>query len=49
MSFMSVQNVAGALVSPKNITKKIYEPYLMRQMIFFSSPFAIRGCNQNFK
>jgi hypothetical protein len=38
---MKVQNVASALVSPKGITKNLYEPYLVQQAIFSSSPFAI--------
>ncbi len=42
MSFMNVQNVAGALVSPKDITKKLYEPYLVQQAMFSLSPFAIQ-------
>jgi len=29
MLFMSVQNVTGALVSPKSIIKNLYEPYLV--------------------
>jgi len=29
MSFMNVQNEAGALVSLKDITKNLYEPYLV--------------------
>ncbi|CAM6023456.1 unnamed protein product, partial [Sphagnum balticum] len=36
MSFMKVQNVAGAFVSPKGITKNSYEPYLVRQAVFSS-------------
>jgi hypothetical protein len=41
MSFMRVQNVAGALVNPKNITKKSYKPYLVQQAVFSSSLSAI--------
>ena len=39
--FMRVQNVAGALVSPKGITKNSYEPYLVTHVVFGSSPSAI--------
>jgi hypothetical protein len=42
MSFMSAQNVAGALVSLNIITKNSYEPYFMRQTVFSSSPFVIQ-------
>jgi len=37
---MKVQNVVGALVNPKGITN-LYEPYLVQQVIFSSSPSAI--------
>ncbi len=37
-----VQNMAGALVIPKGITKNSYEPYLVRQMVFSSSPSRIQ-------
>jgi hypothetical protein len=37
-----VQNVVGALVNPKGITRNSYEPYLVRQAVFSSSPFTIR-------
>jgi len=40
--FMKVQNVAGALVNPKGITKNSYEPYFVRQVVFSSSPFVIQ-------
>jgi Holliday junction resolvasome RuvABC ATP-dependent DNA helicase subunit len=42
MSFMNVQNVASALVNPKNIIKNLYEPYLMQQVVFSSSLSAIQ-------
>jgi hypothetical protein len=42
MSFMSVQNVAGASVRPKDITKNSYEPYLVQQAVFSSSPYVIQ-------
>jgi hypothetical protein len=42
MSFMSVQNVAGALVNPKGITKNLYEPYLMWQVVFSLSLSVIQ-------
>jgi hypothetical protein len=38
---MNVQNVAGALVNPKGITKNSYKPYIVQQVIFFLSPSAI--------
>jgi len=41
MSFMSVQNVIGALVNPKGITKNLYEPYLVQQVVFSLSPSII--------
>jgi len=42
MSFMSVQNVVDALVSPKGIIKNSYEPYLVRQVIFSLSLSTIQ-------
>jgi len=42
MSFMRVQNVAGALVNLKGITKNSYEPYLVRQVVFSSSLSVIQ-------
>jgi hypothetical protein len=41
MSFMNVKNVVGALVSPKGITKNLYEPYLVQQVVFSLSPSVI--------
>jgi hypothetical protein len=43
MSFMNVQNVAGALVNPKGIIKNSYELYLVQQSIFFLSPSKIQN------
>ena len=36
--FMSVQNIVGALVSPKGIIKNLYEPYLVTHEVFDSFP-----------
>jgi hypothetical protein len=36
-----VHECAGALVSPKGITKNLYEPYFVQQTVFSSSPFVI--------
>jgi len=41
---MRVQNVAGALVKPKGITKNSNAPYLVTQVVFASSPSAMRTC-----
>jgi len=42
---MSVQNVVGALVSLKNITKDLYEPHFVWQAVFSSSLLQIEFGN----
>ncbi len=37
---MSVQNVAGALMSPKGVTKNSYEPYLVPQVVLLQFEFG---------
>lgn len=40
--FMSVQNVAGALLRPNNIMKNSKDPYLVMHVVFGSSPLTIQ-------
>lgn len=40
--FMSVQNVAGALLRPNNIIKNSKDPYLVMHVVFDSSPLTIQ-------